>query len=249
MNRRLLALAIVLLFVVAGVRVVDPAFDNEEVTVEFEDRPSIVAADSIRKLQQDDRTVEVRMSTVNATGNRQSKRLIRISVEASAERYRSVIRSTDPDENAPPVAYFGTEGRGWIQQNYPDAEWNAALSVRYPKYGPIFEPDAIERGDGDIVHENASTFVVRINDSEVANAAVERSYGYVPNDIPGYLIVAIDKEHKRPQWAIRAYSAPDRNTTVYYRYRFSEYGEATVERPDGVPPFSILEFLGDIYYG
>lgn len=247
MRRTLVLLAVVVAVTVVGVRVADPSFTDDEVEVSLSDRPAVVAADSVRKLQQHDRTVEVRVAVEDDARGRQPKRRIQVSVEPDERRYYTVARATDPDENAPPVAYFGTEGQGWIQQNHPDGEWNTAHSARYPESGRILDPAAIARADGRVVAENETTLVVRIEGAD-ANAAVERSYGYTPNELPGHLTVAIDKDQHRPVWAVREYSAPDRNETFRYRYRF-DYDETTVERPEGIPPFSVVELLGDIYYG
>lgn len=247
MRRLLVLLPVLIAVTVVGVRVADPSLTESEVEVSLSDRPAVVAADSVRKLQQHDRTVEVRVAVEDDARGRQPERRIQVSIEPDERRYYTVARATDPDENAPPVAFFGTEGQGWIQQIHPDGEWGTAHSVRYPESGRIFEPAAIARADGRVVAENETTLVVRIEGAD-ANAAVEGSYGYTSNELPGHLTVAIDKTDRRPRWAVRAYSPPDRNVTLRYRYRF-EYGETSVERPEGVPRFNLREFLGDVYYG
>lgn len=247
MRRLLVLLPVLIAVTVVGVRVADPSLTESEVEVSLSDRPAVVAADSVRKLQHSDRSVEVRVALEEDAEDPQARRLVRLSVEPNEQQYFEVVRWTDPDENAPPVAFFGTEGQGWIQQNYPDGEWGTAHSVRYPESGRIFEPAAIARADGRVVTENETTLVVRIEGAD-ANAVVEGSYGYTSNELPGHLTVAIDKDQHRPVWAVREYSVPDRNRTHRYRYRF-EYGETSVERPEGVPRFNLREFLGDVYYG
>lgn len=243
MDKRLLALAVALLCVFAGVRIADPRLDDEEVTVAFEDGPAVVAADSVRRMQTRKVTIELRTAVDSRIENETYEKRAEIRVEHDIRRYRAV-HSTDNDSNGE-LGFFGTEGMGWTESPYTD--WGRAPSSRYPGFGSVMNPTAMGQSNARVLVDNETTFAVRF-EGEDANEAVEGMDAHTRTATPGRFDLYIDKQRKLPTRAVRAYEIPKRNATVRIRYRFTRYGETDVERPEGVPKISIWELLGDIYY-
>lgn len=243
MNRRLLALVVVLLLAVAGVRIVDPTLNDDAVTVEIQDRPADVAADSVRSMRTKKVTVRLQITVNSGSQNETYRKHAEIQAEHDTQRYLAV-RSTDNDSDWE-LGFFGTDGMGWTRSPYTD--WGRAPSSRYPGSGTVMDPSAMEQSDARVLVDNESMFVVRFEDED-ANDAVEGMSAHTQAALPGRLDLYIDKQRKLPVRAVRFYKIPERNATVQIHYQFTDYGETEVERPDDVPNISIWELLGDIYY-
>lgn len=242
MNRRLVALGIALLIVVAGVRVADPTLDDEAATVELQDEPSHVVADSVRKMRTTTVTVDLRVVVDAGTPDETYRERAEIRADHDNQRYNALYGTGNDSER---LGFFGTDGMGWTNSSY--TEWGRAPSSRYPGFGTVMDPATMERSDARIVVDNETTLGVRFEDED-ANDALEGLVGHTAKAHPGRLDVYIDKQRRLPVRAVRTYDIPARNTTVRVRYRFTRYGETDVERPEGVPDVSIWELLGDVYY-
>lgn len=241
MYRRLLAVVLVVGLAAAGVRIADPSFGGDE-EVRADSRPAVVAADAVRNAQSRAVTVEILAEVESgATGETDVKRG-RVRAEHDRGVYRAV-HSKDEDGNGQ-LGFFGTDGMGWTRS--ADADWGRSPSARYPGLGTVLDPEAVERADVQVLDDNETALAIRLTGGD-ASAAAE---GLYVSEVPsGRLDVYVDKQRWLPTRAVRSYEVPSRNKTVRVSYRFTRYGETSVERPDGVPGISLWEILGDVYYG
>ncbi|WP_458207446.1 hypothetical protein [Haladaptatus sp. NG-SE-30] len=89
---------------------------------------------------------------------------------------------------------------------------------------------------------------MRIDDDVTANAAAENTVAHSMATAPrGYFELTIDTTTGHLKRAVKTITT-ESGTTVTYEYRFSRYGQTTVERPQGVPRFSLKAIFYDVVY-
>jgi hypothetical protein len=241
MYRRLLAVVLVVALAVAGVRIVDPSFGGDE-EVRADSRPAVVAADAVRNAQSRAVTVDILSAVESDASGETTVRRGRIRVEHDRGVYHAVYSKDESGDGQ--LGFFGTDGMGWTRS--ADADWGRSPSARYLGFGTVLDPVAVERADVRVLDDNETTLAIRLTGSDAGGAAEGLHVTEVPS---GRLDVYVDKQRWLPTRAVRTYQVPNRNKTVRVSYRFTRYGETSVERPNGVPGISLWELLGDIYYG
>ena len=129
-----------------------------------------------------------------------------------------------------------------------DSQWEKARGGSYHYFYNPFNPDAIADADVRTVQKNETTLVVAVENDETVNAIIEGTVaGGFGSGADSYLEFHIDRDTGNLERAIIEVTA-ESNISVAYDYRFSNYGETTVERPDPVPRFTLEGIFYDVVY-
>lgn len=213
------------LVVLVGVRIADPAFlMDSSPSVDLSDPPGEVVQDAIRDLHSSDYTV-----ALTADGGPVYERRI----ENTELQSFTVDRTVPPPERR---VFFRTDGMEWTRRG--TGEWQKFPPGRFRsrRENPLVPPE--RPPNATVINETGSTLVIRVDGEDDVRQIIEN-----PNCL-GPVVFVIDKNSRRLTEVRRQKQCPREQR--HMTYRFTDYGETEVERPDDVPRFSVEEFLWDL---
>ncbi|WP_168216208.1 hypothetical protein [Halorussus halobius] len=272
--RRRVALAVLLASLsvagVVGVHLARPsAGDAHEVA--FSEPPDEVAYDALAQLDDRDYAVEWRVPTASdgeaesndeagaSDGSDDYRVFLRVTVEGSENRLLARPSSG-------PLT-FATDHCSWTvrtddaadgrpdetNDRRPDRCSFSGAQSPAPFYGVHANWSAVRDANVTVVRENASAVVLRVNDTGAAYAittGADLSETAREDGLRANLTLVVDRDAghlRRLECGISHLSGEDSDRTREYGrtvYAFSEWGDASVDRPDWAG-YSLAEFLLD----
>lgn len=241
MKGRQLAIIFVLLvsLPVVGVQLLDPELTQDDPTaVDLSESPSEIASDAVRNLSQRDFTY-VMLITANRTPNSRTDGLYRrVKVENTEEEYYSKVPVGDTSQYM-----YGNNVAYWMRIG-EEGSWEFGMrpDYVYPVRGLTqpFSVSKIQNTSGEIVHENSSMLVVRL---DTAGTTMQSD-----TDLPGdYTLIHFDKRKNRIDRAVFKLNN-SKWRPKYVHLRITAVDETDVQRPPNTRP-SLKAFLMDILRG
>lgn len=241
MDIRRLGLVITLIVIasVIGIQLLDPQLtQNERTPVELDSSPATVAETAVQNLTQRDFTY-VRLSTSNRTPESWMDGFSRrVKVENSENEYYSNVTLGSGSQHL-----YGNDEAYWLRDGRDDAwKFGTRSDYTYPA-GSLTNPFALSKvrnASGEIVHENSSTLVVRLDTAATAR---------LPNkDFPGdYTLLYIDKRQKQIDRVTFKLNNSEWDST-YIHLRVTAVNEMDVQRPPETRP-SVKAVVMDVLRG
>lgn len=267
MHRRVALAAVLVLSLstagVVGYRLADTGA-NDPREIEFSEPPDEVAYDALAQLDDRDYTVEWRIPPAPDDDGVESS--------DAPDRYRVFLRVTVEGSEGRLLARpgtgpvtFGNDHCRWSLRpddrgtDRPDRCEYTGRQKPASFYGLHADWDAVRDADANVtvVRENESAVVLRVNDTDTAYYLKTGSENLTETDaarregIRANLTLVVDREAghlRRLEYGLSRLSKDGRQgrTRKHGRtvYVFSEWGDATVERPDWAG-YSLAEFLLD----
>lgn len=241
MDTRRLSIVVILVVIAAvvGIQMLDPGtIQSEPQPIELDDSPSNVADDAVRNLTQRDFTY-VRSSTSNRTPeSRMDGFSRRVKVENSENEYYSNVTVGSGSQHL-----YSNDEAYWVRNSQGDA-WKFGMrsDYTYPA-GSLTNPfslSKIRNASGEIVHENSSILVVRLDTAATAR---------LPNkDFPGdYTLMYIDKRQKQIDRVTFKLNNSEWDP-IYVHLRVTAVDETDVQRPPETRP-SVKAVVMDVLRG
>jgi len=242
-RREVVGIVLLLLAAVAGFQIVDPLKNPGTSTVNPDASASEQAQQSLEVIQSVDVTVRTELRVINtSSGSLERTEGALARVKNSKRQYRLIYRG----ETFQFDSAFGSDGLSWL--NY-GTEWSRHPSYFYPHIPlvPLIE-DQPEPKQAEIIDQNESVRVIRINDTERVGRLVER-----PLFTSARADIYIDRQTNRPiRIAVlgRKDSSDDTQGFEYrYDFRLSDYENTSAPRPDSIPRWSFEETVTDLLGG
>lgn len=230
---------VLLLIVVAGgtYLIVDPQFgDQEEYTVDTTARPSVLAYQSIQKLRHSDYRLHKQTVVTNTTSrNQRTTAETLASVENRRQRYRISVRVFTGDDTLT-THWFRNDAMTYTRDD--GGPWRVANTGPYDidNANVIGDPTPLRSANVNVADESDSTVTLRITDRTALRALTRAAPSPTPREGEGNetMRVTIRKADGLPVLIERRITDRRTHRTFHVKMRFSDYGNVTVERPDGL---------------
>jgi len=232
---RLAALALVVVsFAGGGVQLADPFRPvPEHRTVDTDAAPARVAYQAMRQTERGSYVLERYIG--NGTARRQ---VAQLRIDTADRQVRGTLSYR---RSAPSQAVYGSDAGTWRRPTDGESGWTYADPGRrtpdlFRSESAVLSPDA----DVSVASRNATTLVVRVNDTDTAFLLARGWENYTGDrpDARASLTLALDREAGVIRWSRFRWSVPDDDGTRDVQVtveRFRRWGAVEVNRPRGLP--------------
>lgn len=229
-------LFLVLALVVGAVQVLGDPGPPGSAEVDPSDPPAEVAADALRNASATSHTAVIRF--VDPGG---SDGVYVWWYDPGDEQFAAPSLVQDPPLENPEPGTYVTENAHW-SRHPTEGNWERIEDGSPASFGavaPLYDPALVADAPVSVVRENATTLVLRADLTADGNvdrtSVIDRAA----------LTIVVDKERQRPVRFV-ADERGDRGRVVV---ELTEYGTTDVQRPDGVPRFSLDGLWYDATHG
>lgn len=248
MNRHKRAITVVgivllLLAAIAGFQIVDPFKSPGTSSINPDASASQQAQQSLNVVRSVDVTVRTELRVINmSSGSLRRTEVAIAQIENSKRRYQARY----PTEPLQFDSVFGSDGMSWLMYG-TEVERHPSYFYPHIPFVPIIE-DPPEPRQAEIIDQNESVRVIRINDTEKVGRLVER-----PLFTSARADIYIDQQTNRPIRIAVLGRKDNSDTTPSFEYRYnfllSDYENTSAPRPDSIPRWSFEETVTDLLGG